>query len=506
MVSVADVVGFDTLHLQVIVDARSDAQVRWVATSELADPTPFLEGGEILLTTGLIERDDAGWFALVSGLVDSGAVALGFGVGLSHPTVPPSLKDAAEQLSLNLFVVPRPVPFIAVSRAVAGLLWSAERDADHQSLLHQRALTNAALHPGEKAGVLHTLAHIVKGDVVLATWDGRVLSHSGSASAASAVVQYAMGLIERLHAQGPRSVATDIRSDRRTTVYPVGLATPANSYLVVASESTGGASQRTAVTMAIALLTLEDERTIAERDASRRIRAGAMALTLRSEVVAARELVADLSPHTRIPAHRARIVRARGDVIGLNRALDSIEHDATELGYPLAAIITDESEEAQLVIVIGSGSPPLEHLKSLVNRLLVGIGPERPINAMTHSDEGARHALSAATDARPLVLWTELSAQGFDGLVSSEAAHIYAANLLDGVLSHPEAPELIECLRAYLVHNGSIGPAANSLGIHRNTLRHRLDVAEASLGRSLSDPQLRADLWFALKHLPSGAL
>ena len=30
-----------------------DRPVRWVAVSELEDPTPFLDGGELLLSTGM---------------------------------------------------------------------------------------------------------------------------------------------------------------------------------------------------------------------------------------------------------------------------------------------------------------------------------------------------------------------------------------------------------------------------------------------------------------------
>ncbi len=40
-------------------DAGADAPVRWVHVSELADPTPWLSGGELLLTTGM-QLEDAG--------------------------------------------------------------------------------------------------------------------------------------------------------------------------------------------------------------------------------------------------------------------------------------------------------------------------------------------------------------------------------------------------------------------------------------------------------------
>src|SRR2546427_9469200 len=34
-------------------EANADAPVRWVHISELLDPTPWLSGGELLLTTGM---------------------------------------------------------------------------------------------------------------------------------------------------------------------------------------------------------------------------------------------------------------------------------------------------------------------------------------------------------------------------------------------------------------------------------------------------------------------
>ena len=42
------------LELEVVAgEAGLDRAVRWVHSSELLDPTPWLSGGELLLTTGL---------------------------------------------------------------------------------------------------------------------------------------------------------------------------------------------------------------------------------------------------------------------------------------------------------------------------------------------------------------------------------------------------------------------------------------------------------------------
>src|SRR5262245_12356104 len=123
MVLVGDLLEVRALALRAVHICRPDAAVRWVATSELADPGPYLEGGEILLTTGL----EAGswhdeWDRYVRGLAEAGVVAVGFGVGLTHAKTPPALSEACRRHQLNLFEVPRPTTFVAISRHVAHLL------------------------------------------------------------------------------------------------------------------------------------------------------------------------------------------------------------------------------------------------------------------------------------------------------------------------------------------------------------------------------------------------
>lgn len=70
--------------VDVLYDAgQSDAPLRWVEASELADPTPYLLEGEFVLTAGLPLIDNGGSQAhvasYVSRLVSAGVQALGFG-------------------------------------------------------------------------------------------------------------------------------------------------------------------------------------------------------------------------------------------------------------------------------------------------------------------------------------------------------------------------------------------------------------------------------------------
>ena len=54
--------GLDLRHVAGPLDPQR--RVRWVAVSELPDPTPYLEGGELLLTTGMrMEGDQSHYVA-----------------------------------------------------------------------------------------------------------------------------------------------------------------------------------------------------------------------------------------------------------------------------------------------------------------------------------------------------------------------------------------------------------------------------------------------------------
>ncbi len=92
-----------------------DAPVRWVHISELEDPTPWMSGGELLLTTGLQLDTPKRQRAFVALLADHQLAGLGFGVGFAHAEVPAALVEAAEARGLPLFEVPYELPFIAIT-------------------------------------------------------------------------------------------------------------------------------------------------------------------------------------------------------------------------------------------------------------------------------------------------------------------------------------------------------------------------------------------------------
>jgi len=59
--------------------------------------------------------------------------------------------------------------------------------------------------------------------------------------------------------------------------------------------------------------------------------------------------------------------------------------------------------------------------------------------------------------------------------------------------------DLVGSVVAYLRHRGHWEDAARELGIHRNTLRHRIGTTNRVMGADLNDPDVASRLWLALR-------
>src|SRR5205814_9187301 len=97
MLTVRDIASMDELGITVAGgSAGLTREVRWLHVSELSDPTSWLEGGELLLTTGLgVGEMSSTQRAYVRRPADHRPAAPGFGVGLGFAAVPPAVGEEA---------------------------------------------------------------------------------------------------------------------------------------------------------------------------------------------------------------------------------------------------------------------------------------------------------------------------------------------------------------------------------------------------------------------------
>lgn len=146
--TLASLVQHTALKLTVRAGAdRLGTPVRWAHASELADPVPYMEGGELLLVTAtnLDARDPGTMRRYVQRLAGAGVAGIGFGVGVTYEEIPPALVDAAEEAGLPLLEVPRLTPFLAISKAVSGAIAADQYRSVTAGFEAQRELTRAAV-------------------------------------------------------------------------------------------------------------------------------------------------------------------------------------------------------------------------------------------------------------------------------------------------------------------------------------------------------------------------
>lgn len=509
MITVAHVLGLPGLGLEAVVEGDTGAAVSWVATSELADPTPYLEGGEIVLFTGIdsaVRRRS--WPDYARRLAGRGVVALGMGVGehLSYTGVPDPLAQACREAGLTLFRVPERTPFLGIIRAVADMRAAQERTDLEAMLSMQRALTRAAVGADGPALVLRSLASQLEGSwVAVCTADAEVVRQSGPPVAVLPSDRTLGELVGRLRSARLRGSLSESGPRGSIAIHPLGVQGTPQSYLVVVLPRPFERLEVAVITTAVALLSLHAERAVEQALFRRRIRAGALSLLLSGDVRSADALLAVAGTGSwSATARRVRVVRLRGGTDQLQEGIRRIEAYVDRTSRPvLAGTPTAEASGEESAAVLLEDLPDqLAELRGVVelSGLRAGIGGAADVHDARTSAREALEALERTSARHRIGAWEDAVAGGIAGLLPPGTGRIYAQELLRPVREREDGGErLLPVLRTFLTHNGNRRQTAAELGIHRNTLLQRLQSIEQALGRSLEDPQVRAELWIALQ-------
>lgn len=118
--SLRDLLALPALGLRLVASPEGvDRTIRWVHPTELLDPRPYLQGGELVLTVGSSLTGDEACRAFVDRLADADVAALGFGVGDVTRRIPDALAEACRERGLPLLEVPYGVPFQSIGELVA---------------------------------------------------------------------------------------------------------------------------------------------------------------------------------------------------------------------------------------------------------------------------------------------------------------------------------------------------------------------------------------------------
>ncbi|GKQ36831.1 PucR family transcriptional regulator [Streptomyces sp. A012304] len=500
---------------------RLDVPVRWAHVSELADPVPYMEGGELLLITALKldAEDPEAMRRYVKRLVGAGVVGLGFAVGVNYEEIPKALVDAAELEGLPLLEVPRRTPFLAISKAVSAAIAADQYRAVTAGFAAQRELTKQALTAGPE-GLLAALASQVDGWAALYDASGTVVAAAPEWAGRRAARLTAE--VERLRERpAPASAVVGgpdhFDHDDRVELHSLGTGRRPRAALAVGTAAAPGTAERYAVHSAIALLTLTTERSRSLHAAEQRIGAAVLRMLLAGEPDHARAVAGDLYGGLLDAPFRVIVAEAaHGGGETLGGLAEVVESAAARSGETVLVVPEGErlvvlgADGGQAVLACGRHAAALEQARTAgavregceENDLVVGLSaPAGPIAAAAAYKQ-AEQALSVARRrGRVLVEHEQLAAGSVLPLLADDAVKAFADGLLRALRDHDATGrgDLVASLRAWLSRHGQWDAAAADLGVHRHTLRYRMRRVEEILGRSLDDPDVRMELWLALK-------
>ncbi|MBU3750205.1 MAG: PucR family transcriptional regulator, partial [Mycobacterium sp.] len=169
------------LGLTVVAGAAGvNRAIRWAHAIELADPAPYLSGGELVMTTGInVGRTTRAQSDYVSRLVSADAAALAFDTGTSFQQVPEGIVAAGNELGLPVLRVPASTPFIAITRSVIDAINADQIKSVQRTVELQEQLARETLRGGIPA-LVDLLSRALSATTVVTSTDGRLLAGGGA--------------------------------------------------------------------------------------------------------------------------------------------------------------------------------------------------------------------------------------------------------------------------------------------------------------------------------------
>ncbi len=507
----------DDLGLEPAFDlaGSGSGSIRWVHISEIEDPTPWLSGGELLLTTGIHLTSAAKQRKFVKRLADRDAAALGLGTGFDHAGLPEALVAESEARGLPLFEVPYETPFIAITERAFKTLVNDQYSVLERGIEVHAQLEGLVLAERGLGEIMRAIARSVSGAALLLDNHGNELARHPQERgiSAEAVTSIRSEVADRSASSRQSPFIPDGGPlAGRAVAVPVPIAGdgPRGHWLVIARSQGGvGDLERLLARQAAMVIALELMRERAVRDTERRLAGDVLAEALGGNL-GADELRGRLAPFGiggPLAVMLFDLDPIAGDADRLARHLADVGIPAlvavnTAAGRPLLCAIF-EPRDADLIEITRAGR---ESLADPERSIRAAVSRPAPIESLRRAFHEARCALEASSmangSAPDVASHSDLGA--FTLLLSlqdDDALRTYADNLLlpieEGEGEY--GPELLRSLEAFIERNGQWERAARDLYCHRHTLRYRIRRVEELTGRDLSNAQDRIEFWLALR-------
>jgi len=477
------------LGLSVVAGAQhTDRPILWAHAIELADPAPYLSGGELVMTTGLsVGKTRKAQYDYVARLVAADAAALAFDTGTNFRHVPDGILAAGDDLGLPVLRVPASTPFIAITRAVIDAINADQLKSVQRTVEQQERLARETLRGGIPA-LVDALARALDATAVALSTDGRMLAAGGPDR--DRIAGLAAELITTRRGKHPAGqVIAD--GDGFCTVQMLRAGPVARGYLAVRSGVPLSNPDRLLVAHAVSLISIELEKPTRVLDVEQRLRT-----TVTAALIAGQNVDATVLRYFGFEPDTEVVTVALADVGPSMAAEGQIQQMLHHSAAPYLmsssrediAVVVPAVEESRIVLLV---KELRDHLGQPVVGGVSGPGHLADVGILISR---ARTAARSPGD-EPLRRYEVLGA--FDAILGDRTPDELA--VIGDVLRPLDGHDLLATLIGFLEHNGHLENAAAALGVHRHTMRNRLGRIAELLGGGLDSADTRARLLLAVR-------
>jgi purine catabolism regulator len=535
MITVQDILEIPDLNLKLLAGGKSVSNpVRWVHIAEVPDPTPWLKGGELLLTTGYgLTGSAEKQVDALKRLIDHNLSGLGVGTGFTFDKVPEALIKLADEYNFPLFEVPYHVPFIAITEAVSSKIVNEQYALLQRSLAVHEKLTKIVLEEKGLDAILSTLSALVGCSAVLFDFHGLVLCQAAYRRKVSGetIADLWRQISDRRASRQNFAVGLEGQSSS-VQVYPVVASHRIGAFLAVVKDS-GDFSDYDRIILhhvvTVTALELVKKKAVAETE--KRLAGDffdeLIASDLYEEEIARRLAFFGLEPERE---HLITLVDIDGFKAYLNGSGDREETAVQDLKERLhwavdeflakreALFISASRSDSVVVLLQPSQAAAADVLalaadmRAAIDEMLpeisvsIGIGrPHKSLVDLRQSYYEAHYAIKIRKlkgGAGVIASFDDLGSYGLLlGLQDTLSLEVFYDSVLGKLHEYDEqsSSDLVKSLACFLEANGHWGEAAEHLYVHRHTLRYRMKRVEEITGRDLASSQDRMEFWLALK-------
>lgn len=492
-------------------DAALTTPIEWAHAIDRDDSDKWIAPGTLVLSSGYHMPEATDTDAIrsrIDALQSAGACALALDTGGRWARIPQVIVDHGEEMGFPIIAVAAEAPFSAVVRAVAENITSARVNRLSALLDQQGKVTTTLLRSGLRSGLKGAV------DQVATYLDAAVviIDNLGAVRASSVTGESLdKALVDKALVKPPytRQVArSPINPHGIRMIQPLTGAVVGQGAIIVDSRRLLDETDRLLVSFLAAVVSLSQSRSLTVHRVEEKLRRQALRSVIQGITPAQENLeLFDLAEESLvtgvyITGESVDLARLNSELLGLGVHFLTTQ-DAEE---KLAAPGNDSPAIGCYAVHDGRADVPralFNRLRTTYPRMRIGVGERTELRQAALSLTQAKAAAPPPSSRVRVRTIAELPTYEaiVETLSDTDAAQILTGGAFRTLQDYDAVhrTDLVAAASAYINTNGTFEAMARVLGVHRQTARARAQLIEEILDCSLEDPDLRAELWLAMR-------